>query len=70
MKNLATKNQDDYTITLAGAAYVSQRKAAEMCGVLRNSVVHLFKGKGDISQGLSTDQLSFVVQHYATKEDE
>ena len=48
-----------------GVGYISQRKAAELCGVNRNSVVHFFKQKSDISQGLSADQLCAVVHHYA-----
>ena len=48
-----------------GIGYISQRKAAELCGVSRNAIVHFCSGKFDISQGLSDEQLSFVVHHYA-----
>ena len=67
MKNLATKNTTDFTITENGDALISQRKTAELCGVERNSIVHFFKDKSDISQGVSDNQLASVVQYYANK---
>lgn len=65
MKNLATKNTTDFTVTESGDAYISQRKCAELCGVERNSIVHFFKEKSDISQGVNSKDLQSVVQHYA-----
>ena len=67
MINLATKNTNDFTVTESGEAFISQRKTAELCGVERNSIVHFFKDKNNISQGVSDKQLAFVVQHYAIK---
>jgi len=66
--NLATKNQDDYTITPTGTAYVSQRKAAEMCGLGVMTINDFFRTrKIDVKQGLTSDNVALAVQHYATK---
>ena len=65
MKNLATKNVTDFTITESGEAFISQRKVADLCGVSRSSVVHYLNDDYDISQGLTDKALSIVVQHYA-----
>lgn len=66
--NLATKNQDDYTITPQGAAYVTSRKSAEMVGMSQNAVNNYFGSRNIvISQGLNPENLAVLVQHYATK---
>ena len=68
MNNLATKNQQDYTITPAGEAFVSQRKAAEMCGVDQSTLSELnAKLNNYVKLGLKPDILSFCITHYATK---
>lgn len=68
MKNLATRNQEDYSIHPDGTAYTTQRKAAEMMGVSRGAVEGYFKPKNvDISQGVNVENLFALSQHYARK---
>ena len=67
VNNLTRVNSIDFTVTATGEAFVSQRKAAELCGTSRSSVVHLLKGKHTISQGVGDTALSFLVQHFAQK---
>lgn len=75
MSNLATRNLNeitkeidtDYIVKPSGEGFVSLRKCGELCGVAHNSIVHFFKDKADISQGVSSENLQIVVQHYASK---
>lgn len=68
MKNLATKNVGDFTITEDGKAYISQRKAAELCGVSLSTLQNLYRSNNiDIKQGVSSENLNFSVNHYAQK---
>ena len=68
--NLATKNENDFTVTPNGKCFISQRKAAELCDVARTTIQSFIKSRPvnvDISQGLSPDLLQKVVQYYAYK---
>lgn len=66
MKEVTVVRSKNEVIVFAdGQAYISQRRAAELCGVRQNSVVHFFKGKQDISQGVKAKDLAVVVQYYA-----
>lgn len=68
MKNLATKNREDFTVTESGEAFVSHRKTAELSGVRLSTLQSFFRSKKiDISQGVSSENLDFSVSHYATK---
>lgn len=70
MKNLATKNINDFTILTNGEAFISQRKAAELCGMANTTIQSFIKSRAanvDTKQGLTPDLLQKVVQYYAYK---
>lgn len=68
MKNLATKNQNDFTVLENGEAYISQRKAAELCGVGQSTLNEYFRSNNiDVKQGISAENLNFSITHYAQK---
>lgn len=66
--NLATKNQNDFTILDTGEAFISQRKTAELCGVALSTLQHFFRSNNiDVKQGVTPDSLQKAVTHYAGK---
>lgn len=67
MKNLATKNTNDFTVTETGEAFISQRKAAELLGVARSTLQSWLTGHHnyDANQGLTADLLQKAATHYA-----
>ena len=57
-KNLATKNTTDFTVLPTGEAYISQRKAVELCGVVVSTLNDYFRTKNiDVKQGVSAENL-------------
>ena len=68
VNNLATANKSDFTITDGGKAFVSQRKAAELCGVSQQAVSVFCLSKNiKVKQGVNDENLSLLVTHYAEK---
>ena len=67
MKNLATKNTNDFTVTESGEAFISQRKAAELLGVDEKSIRNFLKSahNHDVNQGVSAENLQKSATHYA-----
>ena len=68
-KNLATKNINDFTVLPTGDAYISQRKAAELCGVNKTNI-QKYTAKDDTKQGLNYDLLEKSIRYYAFKGNE
>lgn len=68
MKNLATKNTTDFTVLENGQAFISQRKAAELCGVGQSTIRDFFHSNNiDVNQGVSAENLEKPITHYARK---
>lgn len=65
MKNLATKNTSDFTVLEDGQAFISQRKAAEMCGISQPSLLAFLSKKHVTNQGLTPEMLQEAITHYA-----
>ena len=77
MNTLTTASQASTEITVNienGEAYISQRKAAELLGVARDSLKSYLERnvctqnneeKHDISQGLSSEVFAICTQYYA-----
>lgn len=66
MKNLATQNQNDVTITETGDAFISQRKLAHLCGVEQSNVSRFCASrKIDVNQGISAENAFLCITHYA-----
>lgn len=69
MKNLATQNQTDFAVHANGDAFISQRKAAELCGVSQSAISQICLSKNiDVKQGVSSENLSLLITYYAQKE--
>ena len=67
-KNYNARSQEYFSIDpVSGEAYTSHRAASQLCGIPKSSVVHYFKDKDDISQGVTSASLASLVQHYATE---
>ena len=57
-KNLATKNTTDFTVLDSGEAYISQRKAAELLGVVSSTLSRFYSSNNiDVKQGVSAENL-------------
>lgn len=71
VNGLCIKANDDFTVDDSGAAFVSQRKLAEMIGVERVTIQkHIgrkYPDNIDISQGLSPELVQKVSTYYAMK---
>ena len=67
MRNLATKNTNDFCVTDTGEAFISQRKAAELLGVDEKSIRNFLKSahNHDVNQGVSAENLQKSATHYA-----
>ena len=69
MQNLATKNNQDFTVTASGDAFISQTKVAELCGVGQDAISKFVSRTGhslilnEINQ-LSYESLELVIGHY------
>ena len=49
-----------------GVGYISQRKAAELCGVSQQAIHKFWLSENvDVNQGLTDENLFLVVAHYA-----
>ena len=63
--NLATKNT---TVLPTGEAYISQRKAAELLGVVSSTLSRFYSSNNvDTKQGVSAEMLSTASKYYAFK---
>jgi len=70
MKNLATKNTNDFTITESGDAFISQTAVSKLCGVGQDAISKHIVKTGHILNINSINQLGFqslelVIGHYA-----
>lgn len=66
LTNLATKNINDFTVLEDGQAFISQRKAAELCGVSQPAIAQFcLSRKLDVKQGLSDNIVNMLINHYA-----
>jgi hypothetical protein len=70
--NFNNSNNTEFRVdTTTGEAYISQRKAAELLGISRDSLKSyiernlLHPGESDISQGLSSEIFNVCTQYYA-----
>lgn len=68
MKNLEKINSD-FTVVNSGDAFISIPKAAELCGVSKQSVTLLcLLREIDTSQGISSDDITLIVSYYVGKQ--
>lgn len=68
MKNIAKKNNEDYTVTEEGDAYASFRIVAEMCGVAKSTLYEFFRTQeSDTKQGLTPKMVQKANAYYASK---
>jgi len=70
MKNLATKNTNDFTITESGDAFISQTAVSKLCGVGQDAISKHIVKTGHMLNINSINQLGFeslelVIGHYA-----
>lgn len=68
MKNLATQNTFDFTVTETGDAYISQRKLEELLGLSNGTISkHISKQHPNylVSKGLSVEMVEMVSTYYA-----
>ena len=63
-----TTINNDFTVSPNGVAFISQRKAAELCGIDQSTLNRFFaSSNSDVNQGISSDNLNFCITHYANK---
>ena len=68
IQNLAKQNHSDVSIFANGECFISQRKASLLCGVALSTLQNFFRSSNIvISQGLTPENFSFSVTHYALK---
>ena len=67
MSNLVTMS-DDFTVDSNGNAFVSQRKAAQLCGIDQSNISRFIASNNiDAKQGLTPENLSLCITNYAQK---